>query len=116
MSYNFYKTYSIFWMKDPTATDHRKRRPMVILWKKNDQYFLAKISTKYKDKNRYCCILDDWFEAGLEKPSCVRLDKLVNCTESMLSKKDYVGLLSEEDSLMVRSMLESLYKIERPYV
>lgn len=106
--YNYYSNGSIFWVKDPTAEDRRKRRPMVILWKNNEMYFLAKITSKAK-KNRYCCSIDNWFEAGLDKPSYVRLDKLVNCTQSMLNKKNYIGTLEEMDWLATRSMLSSLY-------
>ena len=85
---------------------------MVILWKKDSQYFLAKITTKFKSKNKYYCTLNSWFEAGLDKPSYVRLDKLVNCTENMLDKSHYVGVLEEIDVEMIRSKLKKLYKTE----
>ena len=84
----------------------------MILWKKDNQYFLAKISTKFKEKNRYCCMLNNWFEAGLDEPSCVRLDKLVNCTKNMLDKSHYVGILEETDMEMIQSNLKKLYKTE----
>ncbi len=112
MNYNFHKNYSIFWMKDPTSENRKKWRPMVILWKKDNQYFLAKISTKFKKKNKYCCILNNWFEAGLDNPSCVRLDKLVNCTKNMLDKRHYVGVLEETDAEIIQSKLRKLYKTE----
>ncbi len=84
----------------------------MILWKKDNQYFLAKISTKFKEKNRYCCMLNNWFEAGLDEPSCVRLDKLVNYTKNMLDKSHYVGILEETDMEMIQSNLKKLYKTE----
>lgn len=111
--YDFTKTYSIFWLKDPTASNPKKRRPMVILWKKDDQYFLAKITSNLSYKNKYCCNIENWFEAGLEKPSCVRLDKLINCSKSMLRYKNYIGILDEEDSLLVKNKLETFYKINK---
>lgn len=109
MSYNFHKNYSIFWVKDPDSENPNKKRPMVILFKYNNDYILAKITTKYKDYNRYCCVLDEWLEAGLDKPSCIRLDKLINLKENKLFSKDYIGYLGETDILMVQSMLSSLY-------
>ena len=82
---------------------------MVILFKQKGDYILAKITTKYKDVDRYCCVLDEWLEAGLDKPSCIRLDKFVNMKEEMLANKDYIGYLGETDIIMVQSMLDSLY-------
>ena len=110
MCYNYHKNFSIFWVKDPTAMDHKKKRPMVILFRRNGDCILAKITTKYKDVNKYCCVLDEWLEAGLSKPSCIRLDKFVNMKEDMLPNRDYIGYLGETDILMVQSMMDSLYK------
>lgn len=106
--YNFYENYSLFWVYDPTACNRNKKRPAVILWGKGDTYFLAKITSKYKD-NKYCCPLDNWYEAGLSRPSCVRLDKLINLKKEMLDIRDYIGVLEDTDTLVIRSMLDSLY-------
>lgn len=107
--YDYYKNYSVFWVKDPTAENRNKSRPAVIICKSNNTYILAKITSKYKETNKYCCPLDNWFEAGLSKPSCVRLDKFINLTEKMLDKRNYIGLLEDTDKLVIRSMLDTLY-------
>lgn len=109
MGYNFHKNFSIFLVKDPSAIDHNKRRPMVILFRHNGDCILAKITTKYKEVDRYCCVLDEWLEAGLDRPSCIRLDKFVNMKEDMLPNRDYIGCIGDTDTIMIQSMLSSLY-------
>ncbi len=110
MKYDYLKKFSLYWVKDPTAIDRNKKRPMAILWKQNGQYILVKITTKYKDYNKYCYTLNEWFEAGLNRPSCIRLDKFVNCDINSLNKRDYIGYLGELDILAIQSMLDSLYR------
>lgn len=107
--YNYYSNGSIFWVKDPTSENRNKMRPAVIICKTKGDYILAKITSKYKEVNKYCCPLENWFEAGLSKPSCVRLDKFMNFTESMLEKRNYVGLLEDTDKMVIQSMLDTLY-------
>lgn len=49
------------------------------------------------------CRIDEWREAGLSKPTSVRLDKVLRLQESDLDGK--IGELQERDKLIIRLRL-----------
>lgn len=82
-------------------SDDYKIRPALIL--NNKIILLSKITSNNKVRDKYCYRILDYKEAGLEKPSTVRLNKTAKASKSDLLK--YVGHLSKRDELNVIEIL-----------
>ena len=54
------------------------------------------------------CIIEDWGEAGLIKPSLVRLDRIVEIPIAYIGTSERIGNLSPNDIVRVVSLLPDL--------
>ena len=79
-----------------------KIRPALIL--DDSVILLSKITSNLLIRDKYCYRIVDYKEAGLEKPSVVRLNKNIIAKESDLLK--YVGHLSERDIGRIEKILK----------
>lgn len=94
---------------DPTAV---KKRPVLILNSEDDKILAVKITShppreKYKGE----CEVQKWREAGLHRPSTIRVGKLSIMNPEMFVKK--LGNLQQED---IKNVTQSLFNIRQEMI
>lgn len=87
-----------------------KYRPILILEENKVIPLSAPITSNLRRADyRGNIIITDWKEAGLHKPSVVRLEKIANM--ELKDSDKYIGHLSEKDILYIEKYLSSEKKI-----
>lgn len=81
-------------------SDEVKRRPVLIINKSRAAIVSLKMTGTDRGDDVRECRIDEWREAGLSKPTSVRLDKILCLQESDLDGK--IGELQERDKLIIR--------------
>ncbi len=101
------RRWEIYWADAPFEDDPSlsKLRPVVIL---NDKivYVLASKITSHEARENaaYDYVLIHWEEAGLTKPSVVRVEKLLQLKPEQI--KDRIGQLSLVDIAAIQKMMK----------
>lgn len=105
-----YEKWDIYWAA-VAYEDHPaeiKLRPVVIT-NSGDAYIIAFYTTSQSPKPGYdCYTIRYWQNAGLKRPSNVRLDKALHLRPSDM--REYIGRLSEPDILCIHLALAQLAK------
>jgi len=103
--------YDIYWayvyFQD---TYNGKRRPVIQLDNNTFVPLIAPI-TSHAARDRLDYSIKDWREAGLTKPSIIRLSKRIKLNRTLLDS--YIGNLSIEDSEALDKLIESIISNER---
>mgnify|MGYP003300032008 CR=1 FL=1 len=85
-----------------------KIRPAIVVDSNTVLIFAAKVTSqtdKYRGSRDY--LIRNWKEAGLSKPSVVRLDKIIKITSQGVIRR--LGHLSEEDIRFIQNIIEEEY-------
>jgi len=105
------RRWEIYWADAPFEDDpaQSKLRPVVIL---NDKivYVLASKITSHEARENaaYDHVVIHWEEAGLKKPSVVRVDKLLQLKPEQI--KDRIGQLSLVDIAAIQKLMNDFMK------
>lgn len=83
-----------------TLPDRDKRRPALVLLDTEDGDLLLARVTTHLYGTRHDIVLNDWKQAGLLKPSIVRLHKLASLDSNLVEKS--LGTLASSDFEVVR--------------
>jgi len=80
--------------------DNGKRRPVLILTEEDGEISAFQITSKFKNKSaaiqsQYFTI-EDWKEAGLDKPSYIDIGKIIELPTAMVDSSS-IGKLTEKD-------------------
>ena len=86
-----------------------KYRPILFIYSKGNVIFARKMTSK-PPRNSYPgeYQLKDWKQAGLDKPTVVRMSKYVVVNKNEI--KSVVGHLSDEDIENIKNLLNTPYK------
>lgn len=106
--------FDIYWADfDYEENDGQSKRRPVLLLDVDIILPVAKITSKETRTNKDY-IIKNWKDAGLDKESVIRFDKIMLAMQKDLKEEDYIGHLSEEDiktikeKKLVESLIESI--------
>lgn len=90
-----YNIGEVWWTQFPfQEVDECKHRPAIVI--DNDKIAILAMMVTSKDKeNPYSIRIDDWDQAGLDRESWARIDRIIQIDEWRMDKK--IGNLSERD-------------------
>ena len=81
--------------------DGGKRRPVLILEKRDDSITVFNITTQYKEKSKEIRFkyykINEWQQAGLDKESYIDTNKTVTLPLSSVDLANPIGTLTEPD-------------------
>ena len=83
-----------------TSGAFSKPRPTLVLFDLQQDVLICRV-TSVLHTGPLDVILTDWAQAGLAKPSVVRLDRLVTAEKAILGRR--LGILSAADQLAIRA-------------
>lgn len=92
-----------------TDSSKSKPRPVIVLIDTGDEDFLVARVTSQKPYTQFDVALMDWEEAGLIKPSIVRLHKLVTLHKRRIIRS--VGEISEKEQERLKENLKRMWEL-----
>ena len=91
-----YNVGDVWWIHFPFSDkDEVKRRPAIVIDNETIAILAMYVTTKNKENNPFCILIEDWKLAGLPKESWTRIDKIVEISEWYMASK--IGELSDRD-------------------
>ena len=86
-----------------------KYRPVIVVGvRENGSLVMMVTSAANKLKLEYDYLLQDWKEAGLDKPSIARADRIAEIPPSYVGAVGRIGRLSARDEMALRELLTSM--------
>lgn len=87
-----------------------KYRPVIVVGVRDDGSLVMMVtSATNKLSLEHDYLIRDWREAGLDKPSIARVDRIAEIPSSYLGSAGYLGRLRDEDVVALSSLMKAVY-------
>lgn len=105
------KRWDIYWADVPYEDEPEtsKLRPVIIARDKITTVLVIHVTShSAREYDRYDYEIQDWMDAGLAKPSTIRVSKIVQLAPGKLH--EYIGRLSLDDIFAVQNLMDEYVK------
>ena len=89
------------------GTTETKRRPGLILLDTGDEDMIVAKITSQIPRTTFDVEIQEWQQAGLKRPSVVRLHKLNTLQKSLVERR--LGILTPDDLVQVRDRVKQIW-------